>query len=64
MQHSIIEVETRLSETGNVQAPRVVDPKGRSYNRMVTAINQPPLRHGAALIADARRGSPQFAAVA
>lgn len=25
------------------QAPRVVDPQGRSYNRLVTAINQPSL---------------------
>jgi 6-phosphofructokinase 1 len=26
-----------------IQAPRVVDPLGRSYNRLVTAINQPAM---------------------
>ena len=29
------------SSVACAQAPRVVDPKGRSYNRLVTAINQP-----------------------
>lgn len=26
-----------------IQAPRTVDPQGRSYNRLITAINQPSL---------------------
>ncbi len=33
--------ETLTSAATCAQAPRVVDPKGRSYNRLVTAINQP-----------------------
>ena len=40
-----------------LQAPRVVDPHGRSYNRLVTAINQPALNHGSALMTTARGSS-------
>jgi hypothetical protein len=34
-----------------IQAPRTVDPKGRSYNRLITAINQPSLSSEAAACA-------------
>ena len=44
-----------------LQAPRVVDPHGRSYNRLVTAINQPALQSGSAKVeASARRSSEQL----
>ena len=36
-----------------IQAPRTVDPKGRSYNRLITAINQPSLAAAADAVAAA-----------